>query len=88
MNAFLIEKRRVFMVQVTATDFKSNLGKYLNLVSKEDIHITKNGVDVAILIPPKQQPSVIDELIGVIPDDGYDVKQARSDRRRSRESYD
>jgi hypothetical protein len=45
-------------------------------------------MDVAILIPPKRQPSVIDELIGVIPDDGYDVKQARADRRRFRESND
>jgi prevent-host-death family protein len=76
------------MIQVTATDFKSNLGKYLNLVNREDIHITKNGMDVAILIPPKPQPSVVDELIGVIPDDGYDVKQAREDRRRFRVSND
>jgi prevent-host-death family protein len=85
---YVKRKGRAFMVQVTATDFKSNFGKYLNLVTREDIHITKNGMDVAILIPPKQQPSVIDELIGVILDDGYDVKQARADRRRFRESND
>ena len=69
------------MIQVTATDFKTNFGKYLNLVGKDNIHITKNGIDIAILIPPEQSPSIIDELIGVIPDDGYTVKQARKERR-------
>ena len=69
------------MMQVTATEFKSNFGKYLNLANREEIRITKNGVDVALLIPPKPQPSVIDELIGVIPNDGYTAKQARADRR-------
>ena len=76
------------MIQVTATDFKSNLGKYFALVDKEEIHITKNGVDIAILIPPRQQPSIVDELIGVIPDDGYNVKQARTDRRKNNEDND
>ena len=69
------------MIQVTATDFKTNFGKYLNLASKEEILITKNGVDIALLVPPKPQPSVIDELIGVVPNDGYTTKQARDDRR-------
>ena len=70
------------MIQVTATDFKANFGKYLTLAGKEDIHITKNGADAAILIPPKPKPSVIDEITGVIPDDGYTVKEARAERRK------
>ena len=74
------------MVRVTATDFKTNFGKYLNLVSKEEIHITKNGKDVAILAPPKPRPSVIDELVGVIPDDGFGYKQAKAERRKRHES--
>jgi antitoxin (DNA-binding transcriptional repressor) of toxin-antitoxin stability system len=74
------------MIQVTATDFKTNFGKYLNLVNKEEIHITKNGVDVAIFVAPKPPPSVIDELLGVIPDDNYTVKQARQERRLVHES--
>ena len=76
------------MLQVTATDFKTNLGKYLGLVSQQNIHITKNGVDIAILVPPNKQPSIIDELLGVIPDDGFTVKQARQERRQSHESHD
>ena len=75
------------MIQTTATDFKSNLGKYLSLVSKEEIHITKNGMDIAVLTAPKPRPSVIDELVGVIPDDGTDVKDVRAERRRRHESH-
>ncbi|MCL2048653.1 MAG: type II toxin-antitoxin system Phd/YefM family antitoxin [Defluviitaleaceae bacterium] len=69
------------MIQVTATDFKINLGKYLTLVERENIHITKNGMDIAILVPPRSQASVIDEIMGVIPDDGFTVTQARAERR-------
>ena len=74
------------MIQVTATEFKTNFRKYLDLVSKDELQITKNGVVVAVLIPPKPHPSVIDELVGVIPDDGFDVKQARAERRKRHES--
>jgi len=74
------------MIQVTATDFKTNFGKYLNLVNKEEIHITKNGVEVAILVSPNPLPSVVDDLLGVIPDDNYTVKQARQERRLAHES--
>ena len=28
---------------VTATEFKSNLGKYLDMVATQDVYITKNG---------------------------------------------
>ena len=69
------------MIQVTATDFKSNFDKYIKLVVKEEIHISKDGNCAAILAAPRPLSSVVDELTGVIPDDGYTVKQARSDRR-------
>jgi len=61
------------MLQITATDLKLNLGKYLALARDEEIHITKNGEDVAVLSPPKgkaEKKSVWDELIGIVPDDG------------------
>ena len=32
---------------VTATEFKVNFGKYLNLVKSEDVFISKNGKIVA-----------------------------------------
>ena len=76
------------MIQISATEFKTNFGKYLSIAAKEEIHIMKNGRNIAVLVPPPEQPSVIDELVGVIPDDGYSVKQARSERRYRHENND
>ncbi len=39
-------------MNVTATEFKLNMGKYLELVQNEDIIITKNGKKVAVLVNP------------------------------------
>lgn len=49
---------------VTATEFKSNFGKYLDLISKEDIFITRNGKIIAKVINP--QISSVDSLRGII----------------------
>ena len=49
---------------VTATEFKLNFGKYLEVVSREDVFITKNGKPVAKLVDPSL--SVVDELRGII----------------------
>ena len=35
---------------VTATEFKTNFGKYLELIAKEDIFITRNGKMVAKVV--------------------------------------
>ena len=37
---------------VTATEFKTNLGKYLEMAMKQDIFITKNGNNIARLPIP------------------------------------
>jgi prevent-host-death family protein len=37
-------------MEITATEFKTNLGKYLDDVGREDVVITKNGKPVARLI--------------------------------------
>lgn len=42
-------------VIVNATEFKTRAGKYLELVDKEEIIITKNGREVAKLVPFKKQ---------------------------------
>lgn len=51
-------------MQVTATEFKLNLGKYLDMVLTEDIWITKNGKTVAKLINPNI--SAVDSISGVL----------------------
>ena len=67
------------MIQITATDFKTNMGKYLNLVASEEIHITKNGMAVAVLSAPKAK-SWVDDITGVIVNTEADAKQIKRER--------
>ena len=68
------------MIQVTATEFKSNLGKYLRLVNRDEIQITKNGEAVAILSPTKPRSSWVDDLVGIVPGTDMDAKQLKAER--------
>ncbi len=67
------------MLQVTTTEFKRNLSKYLTLANKDEIIITRNGVPIAQVSPPKEK-SLVNKLIGIIPDDGYTIDDAREER--------
>ncbi len=49
---------------VTATEFKTHFGKYLELIAKEDIFITRNGKTIAKVINP--QISAVDSLRGML----------------------
>ena len=65
---------------VTATEFKTNFGKYLDLVSKEDIFITRNGKTIAKVINP--QVSAVDSLRGMLKEvpAGIDLDSLREER--------
>ena len=63
---------------VTATEFKTNLGKYLSLVSEQDIYITKNGKNIAKLTNPTvDKIAVLDSLVGILPSDASDLREER-----------
>ena len=65
---------------VTATEFKTNLGKYLELVAQEDVFITRNGKTIAKVINP--QISAVDSLRGLLknaPSD-LDLDSVREER--------
>ena len=49
---------------ITATEFKTNFGKYLELVAEEDVFITRNGKIVAKIVNP--QVSAVDSLRGLL----------------------
>ena len=51
-------------MQVTATEFKLNFGKYLDMLLTEDIWITRNGKIVAKVINPNV--SSVDSISGVL----------------------
>jgi prevent-host-death family protein len=74
---------------VTATELKSNIGKYLLLVSKEDIFITKNGKSVAKLSSAKQNKvDIVRSLIGSVPGETATLQEAREERLSRYESAD
>ena len=55
---------------ITATEVKTNLGKYLMLAETEDIYITRNGKFVAKLSNPYQdRVDVAKSLFGVLSND-------------------
>lgn len=65
---------------VTATEFKTNFGKYLEMSTKEDIFITRNGKTIAKVINP--QVSAVDSLRGMlknVPSD-IDLDSLREER--------
>lgn len=50
---------------ITATEFKLNMGKYLDMVQMEDITITKNGKAIGVLVNPGV--NTVRKLRGIIP---------------------
>jgi len=74
---------------ITATEFKSNIGKYLTLVAEQDIFITKNGKSVAKLSSTKQNKvDIAKSLFGIIPNDGTTLLQVREERLTRYETVD
>ena len=75
-------------MQITATEFKNNIGKYLALASKEDIYITKNGKSIAKLTNIKQDKvEMAKSLFGILPADAS-LEQAREERLSRHERID
>ena len=67
-------------MNVTATEFKNQLGHLLDLVSTEDIYISKNGKLVAKLSSPnKRRINSAKKLFGTIPAN-FDVDAAFAQR--------
>ena len=53
-------------MQITATELKMNMGKYLSMASRHDIFITKNGQRVAKLTNPSpNRIAMLDSLVGI-----------------------
>jgi len=75
----------VFKMVVTSTEFKTNLGKYLDAVKMEDIIIFRNGKRVAKLVSDDEDlEKIAKSLIGIIPHTDKSVKEFREERMRER----
>jgi prevent-host-death family protein len=53
---------------VNATEFKNKVGKYLELASKEEIIIARNGKQIVKLVSVKDTP-ITDSLVGILKND-------------------
>jgi len=54
---------------VSSTEFKTNLGRYLDIVANEDVVITRNGRKIAKLVKEEDDAvSDIRSLFGVLAD--------------------
>ncbi len=66
---------------ITATELKTNIGKYLSIALTEDILITKNGKSIVKLTNLQDDKlAVLDSLIGIIPDTGMTLEEAKAER--------
>jgi len=69
-------------VIVTATQLKNNLGRYLEIVHKDDsIIVTKNGQPIAKIIPfVMDKKAALDSLVGLVPDTGMSLDNIKAGR--------
>ncbi len=66
---------------ITATELKTNIGKYLRLAETQDIIITKNNKPIVKLSSLRENKlDILDSLVGIVQDDGYTLDDARRDR--------
>ncbi|UQZ91117.1 type II toxin-antitoxin system prevent-host-death family antitoxin [Deltaproteobacteria bacterium Smac51] len=64
---------------ITSTEFKTNIGKYLDLVDSEEIIITRNGKRVAKLVDATDKSDLVKALKGVLPVDAS-LEAAKEER--------
>ena len=76
-------------MEVTATEFKTNFGKYLERARVEDIRITKNGKSVAKLVGT--EVSSVDAISGILntaASEEIDRRSIREERLAEYEMHD
>jgi prevent-host-death family protein len=65
---------------VTATQFKQNLGRYLDLAADEDIYITRHGREtVRVSAPVSERLALLDHIAGIARSD-TSLDDARAER--------
>lgn len=68
-------------MQITATELKLNMGKYLSMAGRRDIFITKNGKRIAKLTNPSpDRVAVLDSLVGIAESEDITLDGIRKER--------
>ena len=77
------------LVQVSVSELKENIGKYISLASGQDVYITKNGKRVArITSVKKDKMAVAQALFGILPGDvNLDITRTERIERKTANFY-
>lgn len=68
-------------MQITATELKLNMGKYLSMAAKRDIYITKNGQRIARLTNPSpDRVAMLDSLVGIAGTEDVSLEDIKKER--------
>lgn len=68
-------------MNISATELKSNIGKYLDIAQHEDVFITKNNKPLVKLTNIKNDKlAILDSLVGIVPDVGKTLEDYRDER--------
>lgn len=75
---------------ITATEFKSRVGEYIELAKKEEIIISKNGKHIVKLVPVGEyECPATESLLGVFEKAAnYGIPKTKDERLRKYESSD
>lgn len=75
-------------MNITATELKTNIGKYLTMAAEEEIIITKNGKKIAKLTSATEDKvEIAKSLFGILPSD-VSLEKAREERLSKHERAD
>ena len=67
-------------MQVSVSELKTNVGKYIDLAELQDVFITKHGKQVAKIVSTKiDRVAAMKSVFGVIPSD-VDLDKAKAER--------
>lgn len=71
-------------MQVTATEFKLNMGKYLSMASRHDNFITKNCQRIAKLTNPSpDRVAMLDSLVGIAQGEFFALDDIKKERKEN-----
>ena len=66
---------------ITATELKTNLGKYLDTANDEDVFVTRKGKIIAkISNPSNEKIALLDSLVGIANGADVTLEEARTSR--------
>ena len=70
------------MMVVSISEFKTNMDKYLELATEQDIFITKDGKNIAMITSPTvNKLPALDSLIGIVSESSdIDIEAIRDER--------